>query len=68
MDWDVVARHIDEKKYDITAEEAAEWLYENEDRIDWYDFEEWYEEVEDEEGYEWLEDALEEYENMDEDD
>jgi len=66
FDWDVVARHIDEKKYDITAEAAAAWLYKNEDKIDWDDFEEWYDEVEDEEGYEWVDDALEEYENMDE--
>jgi len=41
LDWDVVARHIDEKKDGITAEEAGEWLFENQDRINWDDFDEW---------------------------
>jgi len=41
LDWDVVARHIDEKKDGITAEEAGEWLFKNQDRIDWDDFDEW---------------------------
>ena len=37
----------------------------NEDKIDWDEFEEWYDDVEDEEGYEWVDEARDDYEEMD---
>lgn len=54
LDWDMIAEEIEEKKWDIEAEEAAKWLHENDHRIDWDEFEEWYDEVVDKPGYEWL--------------
>ena len=41
LDWDKVAREWEEEKWDIKAEDAKLWLEENEERIDWDEFDEW---------------------------
>ena len=45
IDWDVMAKSIEEKKHNVTAENAAEWLLTNQKKIDWHEFKEWYDDV-----------------------
>lgn len=55
LPWDEVAEDIEKNKWEMDADGFVEWLDENEDRIDWEDFDRWAERVKDEEGYFWLE-------------
>ena len=63
IDWDMAKQTIESKKYMIEPEDFAIWLKQNEDRIDWDEFQAWADYVESENGYEWLNEAIESYES-----
>jgi len=54
-DWDNVADLIDDLKWLVEADDFSWWLDENQEKIDWEDFDAWAEDVEDMPGYGWLE-------------
>lgn len=65
IEWKHAAEYYEDRKGEVDPIEARDFLRYHEAMIDWEEFDAWYQEVEDLPGYEWLEEALDLWEEDD---